>query len=85
MSTEEIELTEIENYATQIVIDYAEGGVEDDIDEDGVFEYAETHEEACDLALLIIRGMKAHPEKLLEFVELAKLAEADDEGPEDGI
>ena len=85
MSTEEIELTEIENYATQIVIDYAEGGVEDDVDEDGVFEHAETHEEACDLALLIIRGMKAHPEKLLEFVELAKLAEAGDEGPEGGI
>lgn len=70
----EIELTEIEDYALKIVCDYAESGVEDDIDEDGELGTEEEHDEATDLALKIIRGMRAHPEKLLEF---AQLAEAD--------
>lgn len=60
-------MNQIEAYAVRIVTEYATGGVEDDLDEDGEFDSSEEHESAVDLALLITRGMRAHPERVLEF------------------
>ncbi len=62
-------MNKIEEYALKIVADYAESGVEDDMDEDGEFESEEVHEAACDLALAIIAGMRANPEKVLALAE----------------
>lgn len=77
-------LTKIEEYAVNIVADYAESGVEDDIDEDGVFAVDEDtdesvdHEAACDLAMAIIRGMRANPRALLALAVAATPKEATD-------
>jgi hypothetical protein len=73
MSTEPV--SQIEEYALKIVADYAEGGVEDDMDEDGAFrngdDYSDTdYDAAINLAHSIINGMRANPAKVLELAKL---------------
>lgn len=58
-------MTPEETYALKIVADYAESGVEDDIDEDAELPDEASHERAIDTAYTVIRWMRAHPERLL--------------------
>jgi hypothetical protein len=65
----EIALTPVEAYALKIVADYAESGVEDDIDEDGELRSDDKHDEAYELALAVIRGMRANPQTMLDLAK----------------
>jgi len=56
----------VEEYAVDLVCDGAESHAEDDIDEDGELTALE-HEVAVDLAMRIIRALRAHPEALVRW------------------
>lgn len=61
---EEEELTSIQEYALALVADGAEGTAEDDLNEDGDIAEDE-HEAAVELAMAIIRGIRAYPRSVL--------------------
>jgi hypothetical protein len=56
-------------YALEMVADYTESGVEDDMDEDGKLATDDEHERACNLAYSIIRGMRANPAAVLALAK----------------
>jgi hypothetical protein len=63
-------MNKIEEYAVRIIADYAQAGVEDEMDEDEEFEYDESgvspdFDQAIRLAHAIIRGMRINPARLL--------------------
>lgn len=58
-------MTPEEIYALKIVADYAEGGVEDDIDEDGELPSEAAHDQAMEIAYTVINWMRNHPDRLL--------------------
>ncbi len=58
-------MTPEEAYALKIVADYAEGGVEDDIDEDGELADETSHDVAIDLAYTVIRFLRKEAELVL--------------------
>lgn len=69
-------MTPEETYALKIVVDYAESGVEDDIDEDGELASEAAHDEAMEIAFTVINWMRAHPERLLGLARASASAPA---------
>lgn len=60
------ELTLVQRYAIDLIADGAESCAEDDIDEEGAFPlHSLDHTVACDLALAMVRGIKANPRAVL--------------------
>ncbi len=55
----------IEEYALDLVINHAQSGVDDDIDEDGDLANDEDHDAARALAQRIVNGMEANPAALI--------------------
>jgi hypothetical protein len=74
-------MTPEETYALKIVADYAESGVEDDIDEDGELPGDTAHDVAIDLAYMVIRFLRAEAELILG---MARRVDAAPEGEAGG-
>lgn len=60
-------MTLIQTYALKILANYAEAGIEDDTDEDGELSSDEEWTTACDLALDMVRAIRANPTVILEL------------------
>lgn len=58
----------IEEYAIQLVADGAESFAEDDLNENEDIANGD-HQAACDLALKIVRAIKANPQAVLALVD----------------
>ena len=62
------ELTDVQRYALQLIIDGATSHAEDDLNEDGAIS-DQDHTEAVELALAITRAIRRYSHVLLELTE----------------